>query len=293
KSLSGLGRCLDFLAENKIDRGGLLLAAGGGVIGDLAGFAAATWLRGIAFIQVPTTLLAMVDSSVGGKTGINLKAGKNLAGAFHQPAAVFISTDLLRTLPPREFAAGMAEVLKDALLADGGLFARLEREPLVPGGERVGEVIRRCCEIKAAVVAADERETAADDGRALLNLGHTFGHAIEQATGYGAYLHGEAVAIGLVAAARLSEKLGCLNADEVARIRAVLVAHKLPVALREPLPLGALMAAAARDKKVRDASPRFVVLTSLGVARTRDNLPREWVEDCFRAVGAEADASAI
>ena len=286
KSLAGLGRVLDFLAEEKLDRGGMLFAVGGGVIGDLGGFAAAAWLRGIDFIQVPTTLLAMVDSSVGGKTGINLKAGKNLVGAFHQPRAVFIATNLLTTLLPREFAAGMAEVIKYGLLGDAALFAQLEKKPLTVASDELAAVIRRCCSIKAQIVEADERETAKDGGRALLNLGHTFGHAIENAAGYGEYLHGEAVAIGLAAAARLSRELGLITAGEVGRIDAVLTAHALPVRLRAPLPLAALITAATRDKKVRGGLPRFVVLNKLGEAATRDGVAPALAEACFRAVGA-------
>jgi 3-dehydroquinate synthase len=286
KSLSQLGRVLDFLAEHRVDRGGALFAAGGGVIGDLAGFAAASYLRGIAFYQVPTTLLSMVDSSVGGKTGINLKAGKNLVGAFHQPRGVFIGTGLLGTLPPREFAAGMAEVIKTGLLGDAALFARLEAKPLTVASAELGEVVRCCCALKAGVVEADEHETAKDGGRALLNLGHTFGHAIEQVTGYGNYLHGEAVAIGLAAAARLSQKLGYIGAAEVARIEAALVAHSLPVRLRAPLPLAPLMAAMARDKKVRAGALRFVVLKSLGLAATQGDIDPALAEASFREVGA-------
>jgi 3-dehydroquinate synthase len=286
KSLTELGRVLDFLAEHRVDRGGALFAAGGGVIGDLAGFAAASYLRGIAFYQVPTTLLSMVDSSVGGKTGINLKAGKNLVGAFHQPKGVFIGTGLLTTLPPREFAAGMAEVIKTGLLGDGALFTQLEKTTLTVNSPELGAVVRRCCALKAGVVEADEHETAKEGGRALLNLGHTFGHAIEQVTGYGHYLHGEAVAIGLAAAARLSQKLGYIDAELVARIDAVLVAHALPVVLREPLPLGPLMAAMARDKKVRAGALRFVVLKSAGVAATQGGIDPALAEASFREVGA-------
>ncbi|CAM2968825.1 3-dehydroquinate synthase [Rariglobus hedericola] len=286
KSLTELGRVLDFLAEHRIDRGGALFAAGGGVIGDLAGFAAASYLRGIAFYQVPTTLLSMVDSSVGGKTGINLKAGKNLVGAFHQPKGVFIGTGLLTTLPPREFAAGMAEVIKTGLLGDAALFAQLEAKTLTVESAELGAVVRRCCALKAGVVEADEHETAKEGGRALLNLGHTFGHAIEQVTGYGHYLHGEAVAIGLAAAARLSQKLGYIGAVEVARIEAVLTAHALPVKLREALPLAPLMTAMARDKKVRAGALRFVVLKSLGVAATQGDIDPKLAEESFREVGA-------
>jgi 3-dehydroquinate synthase len=286
KSLESLGRVLDFLADRRLDRTGVLFAMGGGVIGDLGGFAAAAYLRGIDYFQVPTTLLAMVDSSVGGKTGINLKAGKNLAGAFHQPRGVFIATGLLTTLPDREFAAGMAEVIKYGLLGDAKLLARLERSALTVASPDLPAVIRRCCALKARIVEADERELAPAGGRALLNLGHTFGHAIEQVTGYGHYLHGEAVAIGLAAAVRLSRHLGPLAASDVARVDAILTAHRLPVRLAAPLPVAALLAAMARDKKVRAGLPRFVVLTGPGVAVTRDDLNLEMVETVWREVGA-------
>ena len=286
KSLAGLGEVLEFLAENRVDRSGVLFAVGGGVIGDLGGFAAACYLRGFAFYQVPTTLLAMVDSSVGGKTGINLAAGKNLAGAFHQPRGVFIATDLLRTLPPREFAAGMAEVIKYGLLAEESLFVRLERNPLTVTSDDLAAVIRRCCAIKARIVEADERELAKEGGRALLNLGHTFGHAIEQAAGYGHYLHGEAIAIGLVAAAQLSHRLGLIPGTAIGRVEKVLAAHALPVRLRAPLPLAALMTAMARDKKVRAGLPRFVVMQRIGEAVTRDGVSAALAEECFRSVGA-------
>jgi 3-dehydroquinate synthase len=286
KSLSGFGRVLDFLAAEKLDRGGVLFAVGGGVIGDLGGFAAAAWLRGIAYYQVPTTLLAMVDSSVGGKTGINLAAGKNLAGAFHQPRRVFISTNLLQTLPPREFAAGVAEVIKYGLLGDLALFEQLERAPITVANKELPAVVRRCCALKARIVEADERETAKEGGRALLNLGHTFGHAIENAAGYGEYLHGEAVAIGLCAAARLSQKLGYIPASDVARIERVIAAHSLPTRLRAALAYPELHAAMTRDKKVRAGALRFVVLKKLGEAATQSDIAPDLVETSFREVGA-------
>ena len=286
KSLSEFGRIMDFLAQHRIDRTGALWAVGGGVIGDLAGFAAASWLRGVDFYQMPTTLLAMVDSSVGGKTGININAGKNLVGAFHQPRAVFIGTGFLDTLPPREFAAGAAEIIKYGLLGDPALVARLEREPLTRTSADLGEVIRGCCAQKAAIVAADERELAKDGGRALLNLGHTFGHAIEQVAGYGTYLHGEAVAIGLNAATRLSHRLGLLEASEIGRVERLVEAHALPSRLRAPLAVSDLMAATARDKKVRAGVLRFVVMTRLGEAITRDGVPTGLAEECFREIGA-------
>jgi 3-dehydroquinate synthase len=286
KSLENFGRVQDFLAANKITRQGLLWVVGGGVMGDLGGFAAASYLRGIQYVQVPTTLLAMVDSSVGGKTGINLSAGKNLVGAFHHPQAVHIATDVLATLPAREFAAGLAEVIKYGLLGDAALFAQLEKSPLTPDHADLPAVIRRCCELKAGVVRADEFETAAEGGRALLNLGHTFGHAIEQVTGYTAYLHGEAVAVGLAAAARLSQKLGLISVDDVARIDRVLAAHQLPGRLRAPLAVAELQAATTRDKKNRADGVRFVVLNSLGAAATRSGIPPATAEAVWRELGA-------
>lgn len=286
KSLASLGRVLEFLAANRLDRKSVLWVVGGGVIGDLGGFAAASYLRGIRFVQVPTTLLAMVDSSVGGKTGINIAAGKNLVGAFHHPVAVYILPEFLATLPPREFAAGMAEVIKYGLLGDAGLFAQLEREPLGCQSAALPAVIRRCCEMKAAIVEADERETAAEGGRALLNLGHTFGHAIEKVAGFGTYLHGEAVAIGLVGASLLSARLGLVTAAEVERVRRVVAAHALPGRLRAPLPVEALSAAMQSDKKVRAGRLRFVVLDRIGAAETRADIDPTTVADVWRELGA-------
>jgi 3-dehydroquinate synthase len=286
KSVAMLDRVLEFLAAQRLDRTGVLFVLGGGVIGDLGGFAAATYLRGIDYFQVPTTLLAMVDSSVGGKTGVNLKAGKNLAGAFHQPRGVFIATDFLATLPPREFAAGMAEVIKCGLLGDADLFVRLERSPVTVAAADLPALIRRCCALKARIVEGDERELAREGGRALLNLGHTFGHAIEQVTGYGRHLHGEAVAIGLIAAARLSQKLGQLEATDVARVEAVVATHALPARLATPLPVAALMTSMAHDKKVRAGLPRFVVLKRLGEAVTRDDIGWAAIDAVWREVGA-------
>lgn len=287
KSLGELGRVLDFMAAQRLDRGSVLWIFGGGVIGDLGGFAAASYLRGIEFVQVPTTLLAMVDSSIGGKTGINLSAGKNLVGAFHHPSEVFLPIPCLRTLPPREFAAGMAEVIKYGLLGDAALFGRLEQTALTVDSPDLAAVIRRCCEMKAAIVQADERETAKEGGRALLNLGHTFGHAIEQVTGYGTYLHGEAVGIGLAAAARLSVRLGSLPVADVARVDRVVAAHQLPVRLRQPLPLAALMGAMQHDKKVRTGQLRFITLNRLGEAVTRGGIDHALVEAVWRELGAQ------
>ena len=286
KSAIRLGMVWDFLAAQKMDRGGVVIAFGGGVVGDLAGFAAASYLRGVDFIQVPTTLLAMVDSSVGGKTGINLGAGKNLVGAFHQPREVFVATRLLHTLPAREFAAGMAEVIKYGLLGDAKLFEQLEATPLTVDSPELAAVVRRCCVAKAEIVEADEFETAATDGRALLNLGHTFGHAIEKVAGYSVYLHGEAVAIGLVAAARLSVALGLIGAEVVGRVEVVLSAHDLPIRLREPISQEALLTAMSSDKKVRAGRLRFIVMEAIGRAVTREEIDSEVVSAVWSEVGA-------
>jgi 3-dehydroquinate synthase len=289
KSAEELARIWNFLAENRVARDGAVFALGGGVIGDLAGFAAATYQRGIDFIQVPTTLLAMVDSSVGGKTGINLAAGKNLVGSFHQPKVVFADTSILSTLPPREFAAGMAEVIKHALIADRALFVELETSaPLSWKSPSLPKIIRRCVEIKAEVVAGDEFETQASGGRALLNLGHTFGHAIEAVAGYGNYLHGEAVAIGLVMAAQLSAELGQCTANDVAAIEKTIAAYQLPTRLRSPLAVEDLLAAMRRDKKVREGKLRFVLLKNIGAAQTTSDVPETLARKIFIAGGASA-----
>ncbi len=285
KSIEVFGQVQDFLAANRLSRQSMLWVVGGGVPGDLGGFAAASYLRGIDYVQVPTTLLAMVDSSVGGKTGLNISAGKNLVGAFHHPRVVIVATDFLQTLPPREFAAGCAEIIKYGLLGDAALFARLEKEPLTPGSADLPAVIRRCCEMKAEIVRADERELAKEGGRALLNLGHTFGHAIEQVTGFKSYLHGEAVGVGLAAAARLSQKLGYISAADVQRIDRTVLAHSLPARLREPLSLVALMESMQHDKKVRAGRLRFVVLKRLGEAATQSDIDASLVESVWRELG--------
>jgi 3-dehydroquinate synthase len=285
KAFSHLERCCNFLAEAGLDRGGRLFAVGGGVIGDLAGFAAASFFRGIGFYQVPTTLLAMVDSSVGGKTGINLECGKNLVGAFHQPLAVFADLDTLKTLPAREFSAGMAEVIKHGLLADAQLFADLESEPrLDADSEALPSVIRRNCAIKAGVVSSDEKEQTKSGGRALLNLGHTFGHAIEAVAGYGNYLHGEAVAIGLVLACRLSRSLGMVDQGVADRTAALIAKYDLPESLHEPLPVESLMAAARKDKKARAGVLRYVALEQIGKAVTLDTVTEEQVAPLWDSV---------
>lgn len=302
KCFGELERLCAFMAAQPVGRDGALVAVGGGVVGDLAGFAAASYLRGIDFYQVPTTLLAMVDSSVGGKTGINIAAGKNLVGAFWQPKAVFISMDFLRTLPPWEFAAGMAEVIKYGMLYDRGLFERMEKlpEPLRWDHPELPLVIRRCCEIKAAIVRDDEKETASGGGRALLNLGHTFAHAIEKVAGYGTYLHGEAVAVGLALAARLSARLSAggrpdyaFERKDVARVEKLLACYGLPTTLHDSLrresgevkppvlAVDALMDAMRRDKKVRGGKLRFVTMETLGEAITEDAVDEALVRELW------------
>ncbi|MGJ8651329.1 MAG: 3-dehydroquinate synthase [Opitutaceae bacterium] len=288
KSVEFFSQALSFLASQAANRDCALFAFGGGVIGDLAGYVAASYLRGIDFYQIPTTLLSMVDSSVGGKTGINLPEGKNLVGAFWQPKAVYIDAALLQTLPPREFAAGMAEVIKYGMLADATLLSNLEAlDGLDATSDELPAVIRRCCEIKAQVVADDEKETAASGGRALLNLGHTFAHAIENVAGYGTYLHGEAVAIGLKLATQLSVHLEQIPAGDVAHVQRIIEQFKLPTHIDEPLKVVDLMAAMQRDKKNRSGHLRFVTMTHLGTAVTTDGIGAELIENLWREAGAE------
>ncbi len=282
KSIEIFSQSLSYLAGQACGRDCALFAFGGGVIGDLAGYVAASYLRGIDYYQIPTTLLSMVDSSVGGKTGINLPEGKNLVGAFWQPRAVYIDTNLLQTLSAREFAAGMAEVIKYGLLADAQLLADLEASGgLGADAPELPEVVRRCCAIKAQVVSDDEKETAQTGGRALLNLGHTFAHAIENVAGYGTYLHGEAVAIGLVLATRLSVELGQLRTAEIERVENIIAAYRLPIRLKESLRGEDLMLAMQRDKKNRAGKMRFVTLQALGQATTSDGVTPQLVEEIW------------
>jgi len=288
KSIQYFSQLLSALAGKSANRDIALFAFGGGVVGDLAGYLAASYLRGVDFYQIPTTLLAMVDSSVGGKTGINLPEGKNLVGAFWQPKAVYIEPKLLKTLPPREFTAGMAEVIKYGMLNDKGLFEELERlDPLSADSPELAAIIRRCCANKAEIVAADEKETAASGGRALLNLGHTFGHAIENVAGYGAYLHGEAIGIGLNLAAQLSKQLNQISQDDVERVQKLLTRNQLPICLKEPLSLSKLMDAMQIDKKNRKGRLRFVTMKSLGRAVTTSEFDPSMIKALWKEVGAE------
>ena len=274
KSIARVQECYQQLAAHRLERKSFIVALGGGVVGDLAGFVAATYLRGIAFVQVPTTLLAQVDSSVGGKVGVNLPAGKNLVGAFHQPRLVLCDLDSLQQLPEREFRAGLAEVIKYGVIYDAAFFRRLERGlPRICAREErtLAAVVARCCEIKAEVVGQDETETGL---RAILNFGHTIGHALEAISGYGKFLHGEAIAIGMVAAARLSAQLLGLSAGEVARIRALLVAAGLPVQLRiSARNRGRLGDAMKLDKKVSAGEIKFVLARKIGQVEFGQKVP--------------------
>jgi len=268
KTWASAEQVLDWMLGQKLSRDALLVAFGGGVIGDLAGFCAALYQRGIGFVQVPTTLLAMVDSSVGGKTGVNHARGKNLIGAFHQPQAVVADLQLLKTLPARELAAGAAEVIKYGLLADAAFFAELEDGAIdrlmAVDAATTAAVVQRCCAIKAAIVAEDEFETTGR--RALLNLGHTFGHAVETYTGYTEWLHGEAVGLGLVMAADLSARLGWITAEDARRCEALVARAGLPVRPPRGMTPSDFHRLMAGDKKVAAGQLRLVLLKPLGTA---------------------------
>jgi 3-dehydroquinate synthase len=272
KNLAAVARLLDALAQLGATRDACVLALGGGVVGDIAGFAAACWMRGIDFVQVPTTLLAMVDSAVGGKTGVDQPAGKNLIGAFHHPRAVIVDLDTLATLPDRELRAGLAEVIKTACIGDAGFFAWLEAHMdalLARDADALGHAIATCCRFKAGVVARDEREAGE---RALLNFGHTFGHALEVEAGYGALLHGEAVAVGMMLAARLSARLGMADDADAARLRALLQRCGLPIEPPPGLAADALLARMRLDKKNRAGSLRLILWRGIGRAESAEDI---------------------
>ncbi len=267
KNLAWLTFIYDRLLDARLDRSSAVLALGGGVIGDLAGFAAATFLRGVPFVQLPTTLLAQVDSSVGGKTGVNHPAGKNLIGTFYQPQLVLIDLDTLHTLPRRELLAGLVEVIKYGAILDAELFVLIEKNLdriLALDAELLRQIVRRCCELKAQVVQRDERES---DYRSILNFGHTLGHAIESLTEYKRYLHGEAVAIGMAFAARLSLARGYCKDETVERLVALLKRAGLPVDVPADLATANLGLAVESDKKAAAGTVKFVCLEDLG--RTR------------------------
>ena len=281
KTLDTVARIFDALIDARMNRDAAIVALGGGVIGDMAGFAAACYQRGIDYVQIPTTLLAQVDSSVGGKTGVNHPRAKNMIGAFHQPRAVIADTDTLATLSEREYRAGLAEVAKYGLIYDASFLAWIEANAdalLQRSAAAVMHAVRRSCEIKAAVVGADEREQGL---RAILNLGHTFGHAIETASGYGNWLHGEAVAAGMAIAADMSQRLGWLTTDERDRIAALIARLGLPANGPQ---IGATRAAElmGMDKKVLDGKIRLVLLRRLGEAAVIGDYPPAILDDTLR-----------
>ena len=272
KTLDSASRVFDALIANRVGRDTMILALGGGVIGDLAGFVAACYQRGVGYVQIPTTLLAHVDSSVGGKTAVNHPGGKNMIGAFHQPKAVIADTELLDSLPDREFRSGLAEIIKYGLICDASFFAWLESNMaalLARSSEALGTAIYRSCQIKAQIVGRDEREQGT---RALLNLGHTFGHAIEAGLGYGVWLHGEAVAAGTVIAVRLSQQMGLLGTDEVARVVKLFERAGLPVTAPD-LGIERYLDLMGGDKKVEGGRPRFILLRAIGDAFITADVP--------------------
>ena len=281
KSLRQASRLLRQMPALGLDRKSFVVALGGGVVGDLAGFVAATYLRGLALVQVPTSLLAQVDSAVGGKTGVNLPQGKNLVGAFYQPRLVLSDTDTLATLPERELRAGFAEVVKDGAIRDAEYFAWLEsnRERVLKlDAGAVAHVVGRCCEIKAEIVSADERESGI---RAWLNFGHTLGHAMEALAEYEGLLHGEAISMGMVAAAYLSQKRAGLPSTHAARLRSLLESSGLPVQLRDSFDVAELFEVMRLDKKAQAGRLRFVLLKRLGEAVLSDAVTDEDVKEAL------------
>ncbi|MDV5171231.1 3-dehydroquinate synthase [Photobacterium rosenbergii] len=283
KTLDTFNQIMSFLLEGNYGRDVVLVALGGGVIGDVVGFAAACFQRGVDFVQVPTTLLAQVDSSVGGKTAVNHPLGKNMVGAFYQPKAVVIDNHCLQTLPAREFAAGMAEVIKYGIIADADFFVWLEQnidKLQALDNDALSYAIGRCCQIKADVVAADEKESGV---RALLNLGHTFGHAIEAEMGYGNWLHGEAVAAGTVQAARTAQLQGLICSEEVERIIRLLEKANLPVHGPEGMDFDAYMKHMMRDKKVLSGQLRLILPTGIGSAEVVAGVPEDVLRQAVQA----------
>lgn len=281
KTLSSFEQVLSFLLQQQMSRDVLLVALGGGVLGDLTGFVAACYQRGVDFVQIPTTLLSQVDSSVGGKTAVNHPLGKNMIGAFKQPVQVVINTAVLATLPAREFAAGMAEVIKYALIGDAKFFHWLEQQQQQIqqlDSDVLAQMIRHCCQMKADIVSRDETEQGE---RALLNLGHTFGHAIEAWLGYGNWLHGEAVAAGMVMAAQVSVKRGWLTAAQLQQICALLQAFNLPIAPPPEMRIADFMPYMKTDKKVRNGHMRFVLPTDFGVTALVDDVTEQELTEIF------------
>jgi 3-dehydroquinate synthase len=286
KSLKTVQSCCDQLARHRLERNSFIVALGGGVVGDLAGFVAAVYLRGIDFVQTPTTLLAQVDSSVGGKVGVNLPAGKNLVGSFYQPRFVLCDLDALATLPIRQFRSGLAEVIKYGIIRDREMFGRLERDLGLLLGRNpaaLADTVSQCCEIKAEVVARDEREGGL---RAILNFGHTIGHAIEAISGYGKFLHGEAISIGQVAAAKLSTAVSGLPEGEAERIEALFRRTGLPTAIQLSVRQRTRLIEAMRlDKKVSGGEIQFVLARRIGKVESGHKVPMALITKVLQNTG--------
>jgi 3-dehydroquinate synthase len=288
KTLDSISQVYDTALENRIERSSTMIALGGGVIGDMTGFAAATWLRGIKFIQVPTSLLAMVDAAIGGKTGVNHPQGKNLIGAFHQPSLVLIDPQVLKTLLPREFRAGMAEVIKYGIIWDEDLFNQLEAAESLDEFSSISEellqtIITRSCQAKADVVSQDEKEAGL---RAILNYGHTIGHAIESLTGYTEILHGEGVAIGMVAAGRIGVKLGMWSATAANRQDALIEKAGLPTKIPAAVDTEAIIEALQTDKKVKAGQVRFILPLEIGKVTITDRVSSDIVREVIEEIKA-------
>ena len=281
KKLKNVHKIIDWLMEAEFGRDATLIALGGGVVGDITGFTASIFMRGINFIQIPTTLLAQVDASVGGKTAVNHKSGKNLIGSFHQPKCVFCDSRFLATLDPAQVSAGLSEVIKYGLIHDGEFFQWLQKniqQILSNDRESVEYIIQRSCAIKAEIVAQDEKEQSI---RALLNFGHTFGHAIEKLTGYGNWTHGDAVAVGMVLAARLSEKMSLITPKDIQDIENILTAAHLPISLPSVDP-DEILAAMKSDKKVKNRNIQLVLLKNIGKAFLTADYPEEELLNILR-----------
>ncbi|MFM7365223.1 MAG: 3-dehydroquinate synthase [Cuspidothrix sp.] len=281
KTLNSIQKLYDIALENRLERSSTMVALGGGVIGDMTGFAAATWLRGINVVQVPTSLLAMVDSAIGGKTGVNHPQGKNLIGAFHQPSLVLIDPEVLKTLPTREFRAGMAEVIKYGVIWDTELFTQLELSKHLDQlryvkSDLINSILTHSCQAKADVVSKDEKESGL---RAILNYGHTIGHAVESLTDYRLLKHGEAVGIGMVAAGDIAVKLGLWPQADTERQNALIKKAGLPTQIPANLDIEALINALQLDKKVKSGKVRFVLPTQIGVVKVTDEVPTEIIRE--------------
>ena len=286
KNLETVKKLYEKCVSEKIERNSCIFALGGGVVGDIAGFVAATYLRGTKLVQVPTTLLAQVDSSIGGKTGVNLKGGKNLVGSFYQPDAVIICSEVLRTLPKRELSCGISEVIKYGCIADAKLFSYLKDnvEKIISlDRASIDKIITVSCSIKAQIVSRDEREKKGE--RMLLNFGHTIGHAIETVTSYKKYKHGEAIAIGMVAASIISEKTGLMRKSDAVRIKNLITAYSLPSACPK-IPVSSLLDAMKVDKKVSKGKINFVLLEGIGKAKVSNAVPKKTISGALGEICA-------